>query len=592
MTVNNKPQEIDYGKLSQFQLVEKIKEQDKEIQKLKKRKKYGLVWDEERTKEVFEQEVQEKLPILKEVAKNEINDSDKSKPNNILIEGDNYHALSVLNYTHKGKIDVIYIDPPYNTGNNTWKYNNNFVDKDDDFRHSKWLSFMERRLKLAKKLLTKSGTIVVSIDDYEIHTLRLLMDEIFDARNRLSTITVVHNPRGRNDDKHFATMHEYMLIYSMNPDDADVGYFELTDKEIDTYKMRDDISNYLLVTYMRGGNNSDRHTRPKMFYPIYYNIKTEKFDSIQTKDTIKLLPINNSGDEKVWKWGKETFLKKKDTELVVRKIKNEYKIFKKRRLLNIVSKKPRSVWYDPRYDASSHGIMLLRNILRKKDTFPYPKSIWTTFDILKLLSKKESIILDFFAGSGTTGHAILQLNKEDSGNRKFILCTNNENNICTDVCYPRLKKIIKGYKNPKDVKVDGLGGNLKYFKTNFVDSKSTDQNKKIMVSQSTEMLCVKEDCFDLVMQGELFKIFKNHNGRYLGIVYNYDGIEPFKKAVLKLNKKINAYIFSLIDEINDGEFKEILSLIDLKPIPSAILNTYKRIFAYVKTTKLPRKTHK
>ena len=580
MAINGK---IDYKKWNKPELI-------KEIQKLNKRKKYGLIWDEERTKEVFEEEAQKKLPILKDVTKNGI--EDKSKPNNTLIEGDNYHALSVLNYTHKEKIDVIYIDPPYNTGNNTWKYNNNFVDKDDDFRHSKWLSFMKKRLKLAKKLLTKSGTIIVAIDDYEIHTLRLLMDEIFYEKNRLSTITVVHNPRGRNDDKHFATMHEYMLIYSMNPDYADVGYFDLTDEEISTYNLKDEISNYLLVTYMRGGNNSDRHTRPKMFYPIYYNTQTGKLDSVQTKRTVKLLPINNSGDEKVWKWGKETFLKKKDTELVVRKIKDKYKIFKKRRLLNITSKKPRSVWYDPRYDASSHGIMLLRSILRKKDTFPYPKSIWTTYDILKLLSKKESIILDFFAGSGTTGQAVLQLNKEDGGSRKFILCTNNENKICTDVCYPRLKKVIKGYKNTKGKKIEGLGGNLKYFKTSFVDYEPTDQNKKTMVEQSTEMLCLKEDCFELIKKGKQFKIFKNHEDEYLGIIYYYDGIEPFKKEILKLNKKINTYVFSLTDEIDDEEFENIRSLVTLKPIPSAILNVYKRIFAYVQTKKLPRETRK
>ena len=299
---------------------------------------------------------------------------------------------------------------------------------------------LDKRLKLAKKLLTKSGKIIVAIDDYEIHTLRLLMDEIFGEKNRLNTIVVVHNPRGRNDDTHFATMHEYMLIYSISPSNSDVGYFDLTDEDIDTYNMKDEISNYLLVTYMRGGNNSDRHTRPKMFYPIYYNPKTDKLDAVETRGSVKLLPINNSGDEKVWKWGKDTFLKKKDSELVVRHTKNKYKIFKKRRLLDITSKKPRSVWYDPRYDASSHGIILLRNILKKKDAFPYPKSLWTTYDILKLISKNNSIILDFFAGSGTTGHAVLQLNKEDGGNRKFILCTNNENNICTDVCYPRLKK--------------------------------------------------------------------------------------------------------------------------------------------------------
>ena len=572
MAANNKSRKTDYYDWSKSDLI-------KEIKKLEKRKKHGLIWDEERTKEIFEEELQKKLPVLKDVTKNEI--KDKSKPNNILIEGDNYHSLSVLNYTHKGKIDVIYIDPPYNTGSNTWKYNNNFVDKNDRFRHSKWLSFMNKRLRLAKKLLGKSGTIIVSIDDYEIHTLRLLMDELFIEKNRLGTITVVHNPRGRNDDKHFGTMHEYMLIYSMNPENADVGYFDLTEEDINKYNLEDEISNYLLVTYMRGGNNSDRHTRPTMFYPIYYDPKTDQLNIAKTSSSIKLLPINNSGDEKVWRWGKETFLRKKDTELMVRKIKGEYKIFKKRRLLNINSKKPRSVWYDPRYDASSHGIMLLRDILGKKHTFPYPKSIYTIYDILKLTSKKDSTILDFFAGSGTTGQAVLELNKEDNGSRKFILCTNNENKICTDICYPRIKKVIKGYKNSKGEKIKGLGGNLKYFKTLFVDSESTDQNKKIIIQQSTEMLCLKEDCFELVKQGKQFKIFKNFENKYLGIIYHYDGIDAVKKEIQKLCKKINIYVFSLDDIGVENDFETICHLVNLKPMPSIILNAYKRIFARV-----------
>ncbi len=576
MTSNKELQKFDYSSLSQSQLVERVKEKDRMIEKLARKKKYGLVWDEEKTKEIFENDVQKKLPVLKDITKNRIDD--KSKPNNILIEGDNYHALSVLNYTHPNSIDVIYIDPPYNTGNSTWKYNNNFVDKEDNFRHSKWLSFMKKRLKLAKRLLTKSGKIIVAIDDYEMHTLRLLMDEIFLEKNRLSTITVIHNPRGRNDDKHFATMHEYMLIYSMNPEKADVGYFDLTDEDINKYRMKDEISNYLLVSFMRGGNNSDRHTRPKMFYAIYYDLKTDKLDTAKANDAIKLLPINNLGEEKVWKWGKETFLEKKDTELVVRKTKDKYKIFKKRRLLNISSKKPRSVWYDPRYDASSHGIMLLRNILRKRDTFPYPKSLWTTYDILKLLSKRDSVILDFFAGSGTTGHAVLELNKADNGNRKFILCTNNENDICTEVCYPRIKKVIKGYKNLKGQKIDGLGGNLKYFKTDFVPSANTDKNKKKLMGKATEILCIKEDCFEQVKAATHYKIFKN-SSRHMAVLYDDAAIDPFKKEIRKRRIFTTVYTFSLDEYDKREEFEDVAEFVRLKPVPSELISAYGRIFS-------------
>ncbi|HOM78006.1 MAG TPA: site-specific DNA-methyltransferase, partial [bacterium] len=187
----------DYSKLSKEELIALV-------EKLESRKKYGLVWDEERTKEQFEKESENALPVLKEIKSKEIK-TDPTKPTNILIEGDNYHALSVLNYTHQGKIDVIYIDPPYNTGNKSWKYNNEYVEKDDAFKHSKWLSFMSKRLRLAKNLLKDDGIMMVAIDDYECHTLRLLIDEIFGEDNRLGTIVVVHNPGGRSDDKFIAT---------------------------------------------------------------------------------------------------------------------------------------------------------------------------------------------------------------------------------------------------------------------------------------------------------------------------------------------------------------------------------------------------
>ena len=184
---------MDYTNWSKEDLV-------KEIKKLKKRKKYGIVWDDEKTKEEFDKNSIGKFPILKEIKTKGIQ-TDNNSPTNILIEGDNYHTLSVLNYTHEKQVDVIYIDPPFNTGSTSWKYNNKFVERDDSFKHSKWLSFMKKRLNLSKHLLRKSGIIIVAIDDYEIHTLRLLLDEIFDEHNRLGTITVVHNPRGRNDDK-------------------------------------------------------------------------------------------------------------------------------------------------------------------------------------------------------------------------------------------------------------------------------------------------------------------------------------------------------------------------------------------------------
>lgn len=566
----NKTSKDDYNGWSQSDLI-------KEIGKLKKRKKYGLVWDEERVKEVFEEQVQEKLPILKEVIRNRI--TDKSKTNNILIEGDNYHALSVLNYTHKEKIDVIYIDPPFNTGSRDWKYNNNYINKDDSFKHSKWLSFISKRLKLAKKLLKNNGVLICAIDENELFNLGCLIEDIFYNYEK-HLITIIHNPRGVQGNN-FSYVNEF-VFFIFKKGQKLIGKLELDEPQTSNFR--------------NWGGESLRTDAKNCFYPIL--VKKNKivgFGDVLSEDVhpinrviidhdIKsIYPIDPQNIERKWRYARQTVEEIKSNLIV----KND-EIFIQKTLGSI-----KTVWQKKKYDSSIYGTQLINTIINNNN-FSYPKSLWLVQDCIKAIARnrKNSVILDFFAGSGTTGHAVLELNKEDKGSRKFILCTNNENNICTNICHPRLKKIIKGYTNSKGKKIEGLGGNFKYFKTSFVNSEPTDQNKKIMVKQSTEMICLKEDCFELVTEGKQFKIFKNYDDKYLGIIYYKGDIKSFKTKVKNLNKKINTYVFSFTDETNAEEFEDIKSLITLKPIPSSILNVYQRIFAYVKTTKLSRKSHK
>lgn len=180
----------------------------------------------------------------------------------------------------------------------------------------------------------------------------------------------------------------------------------------------------------------------------------------------------------------------------------------------------------------------------------------------------------------------MELNKLDGGDRKFILCTNDENGICTEVCYPRIKKVIQGYNNGKD-KIKGLDGNLKYYKTDFVDAKPTDRNKKKLVDKSTEMLCLKEDCFEEVKKDKDFRIFNNTQGKYLSIVYDDDGIEPFKKEVVKLKKKFVVYVFSLDESAREEEFEDVYRWVELKPIPAVILNVYNWLFGFLSNIRTP-----
>ncbi|MDD5639052.1 MAG: DNA methyltransferase, partial [Candidatus Pacebacteria bacterium] len=228
---------------------------------------------------------------------------------------------------------------------------------------------------------------------------------------------------------------------------------------------------------------------------------------------------------------------------------------------------------------NSEGTSQIKEILYPKDfSNMKPKPLSLIKFLLSTRADKNSIVMDFFAGTGTTAHAVLELNKEDGGNRQFILCTNNENNICTDVCYPRIKKVIEGYKNLKGEKVEGLGGNLKYFKTDFVDyHKPTDKNKINLTKQATEMLCIKEGTFERVVDNERFKIFKN-SSHYTGIIWDQTAISAFKKAIKDIKAKFSVYIFSLGNETFDEEFKDIKQKVQLSPIPEAILRVYRRIF--------------
>jgi len=301
-----------------------------------------------------------------------------------------------------------------------------------------------------------------------------------------------------------------------------------------------------------------------------------------------VFPIKYKGEEiwpkKQWLWSKERIeIAMKNNEIVFRKNNDKWSVRFKGYLLdeggNMRKGKPLSI-IDGIY--TQEGTKELKELFDGETVYPFPKPINLMKNLINIFinkkSTKNSIILDFFAGSGTTGHAVLELNKDDNGTRQFILCTNNEENICTEVCYPRLKKVINGYTNHSGEKIVGNKSNLKYFKTNFIDSEPTDKNKKKLVEQSTEMLCLKENCFDEIKQTKTYSLFKNHEEKYMGIVYDDSGIEPCKKQIKSLNKKFSVYIFSLDDSAREEEFEDMKDRVDLKPIPQVILNVYRSIF--------------
>ena len=372
--------------------------------------------------------------------------------NGLLINSENFQALQLLQEKYKNRVNGIYIDPPYNAKSSEILYKNTYKD-------SSWNSFIHNRVSSSYNLLQEDSIFQFAIDDYEVHNSILLLNQIFGSENHLGNVTVMHNPRGRNDDKFYGTAHEYMLTYSKNSDLAEIGLFPLTDDDREQYRQSDGLSNFTTVSFIRTGNNSRRFERPNLFYPIYVKPDTLELSTERKDGWIETLPIVGDQD-RTWRWGVETFELKKDTEIVCKYDPsgyNGYKLYKKRRDEG-VGKKPKTVWFDSKYDASTHGIMYLRKLYGEKDLFSYPKSINTVFDTLTISSKSDSIILDYFAGSGTTADAIIKLNKKDGeeGERKYILC--EMGNYFDSVTRTRVEKVIhsQDWRDGKPVSRNGV----------------------------------------------------------------------------------------------------------------------------------------
>lgn len=587
-----------------------------ELEKLSKRKKYGLVWEEEKTKEKFEAEAEGKLPVLVEDKRKEIYTGEE-KPTHILIEGDNYHALSVLNYTHAKNIDIIYIDPPYNTGENDFKYNDKFVDKEDGFRHSKWLSFMSKRLKLAKNLLKDTGVIIIHIDENEYDSLNLLLEnEIFQEKNNLGTIVWnKKNPKG--DAKGVSTMHEYIFCYAKNKEAFLKLKGALTRKKPNAIE----ILKKAKSLFSKIGKSAIPDEILNVIKPFNYSKEILKdfivkydLELVNREFQAWMAAQDFSGGEKAYKFIDEKGDVFRGVSMAwpnKEKAPADYFI----PLIHPVTKKKCSIpdrgWRNPSSTMKSllkKGLILFgedekrqpeRKYLLKENmfentpslynfggsddeffkqvgvNFPYAKPVEVAKYLLSSIHPSPKIILDFFAGSGTTLHAVLDLNENT---KQCILVTNDENKICTEVCYPRVKKVIQGYKNLKGEKINGYGGNLKFYKTDFVGSEPTHRNKKLLTDKSIEMLCIKENTFEEVInKKDIISIFKSKE-RYTAILFDEMKMEEFKNEIRKLDMPVSIYVFSLEGDDFKEEFATLNQDITLCSIPEVILKVYRRIF--------------
>ncbi|MGG7438884.1 DNA methyltransferase [Chryseobacterium arthrosphaerae] len=386
---------------------------------------------------------------------------------NLIIKGNNLLALHSLKKEFAGKVKLIYIDPPYNTRTdaNTFKYNNSF-------NHSSWLTFMKNRLEIAKLLLREDGIIFIDIDHYELFYLGIVADEVFGYENRLGVLAVVHNLKGRYNE-FFSPAHENKIVYAKNISRAKIKEYSHDNSK--DYPLEDDISKYKLVGLQRTGDGSKREDRPNLFYPIYYNPIDDLISLVENEGYIKILPIDDSGTERRWRWGKEKVLSEWRTELTVKKIQGSYKIYSK---IRIKGDKPKSLWMKPEYSGTT-ATNDLKQLLGDK-FFSYPKSIELVKDSIQISTDENDIILDFFGGSGTTAHAVLQLNKEDGGNRQFILC--EQMDYVETITAKRAYKVIEQNQSNSFVYLE-----LKKYNQTFIEKIEEAKEEKTLLQIWEEM---------------------------------------------------------------------------------------------------------
>lgn len=553
--------------MSEFNIDELLKKLNELEAELKSAKKYGLIWDKEHTQEEVVKQCETLIPVLKPINEKAIQNGEQ---NNIIIEGDNFHSLSALNFVLKGRVDIIYIDPPYNTGNEDFVYNDRFVNSDDGYKHSKWLSFMNRRLKLARDLLSDKGCIFLSIDDNEQANLKLLCDSIFGESNFIACVCR-QAIKGGSRSVNIKTVHDYVLIYAKSFNNLTT--FTGHEKEAMVLNLEDEKGPYARGRELnKWGAGSRREDSPTMWF------------SIKGPNGEEVYPIRNDGSEGRWRWGKAKLLKAVEDGEVIFEPRGDgtYIVYEKVRG-NKNSTDQFNTWFADNYINAKGSESVKKIFGTMMSVFDYAKPVELISELLFMANNKKALILDFFAGSGTTGQAVLELNKSDNGERRFILCTNNENKICEDITYPRLKTVITGKRNDGSIYSDGIPANLYYFKTDFIkDEANVEQAKYSLVERVDSLLCIAENIFNEVERNDYSSHYMSGN-KHLFIYneyYNERKFSEFKERVENAFGDRIVYIFSSDNEISS----ELISgnNIIVKAIPSKIYEIYKEISESIK----------
>lgn len=586
-------------------------------------KQYGLVWEDK--PEDVERDMLTMLPVLQEVPERRILAKDFTQqaaqvdinpigapelfddpgiypeespspsgegrggvPNHILIEGDNLHALTALTFTHEGRIDVMYFDPPYNTGKKDFRYNDHFVDKEDTYRHSKWLSFMQKRLNIAHRLLNEKGILFISIDDNESAQLKLLLDEIFNESNLIAEF-IHKNNSNKNQAKLVGISTEYMYCYAKDKSQLKGLEWKVSKKGAK------EVALVFKRLKKQGLSLDEIDLEIKLMYqrPKYSHLS--RWNKVNEIGVFKDADLSREGGPKDYTinhpetgtpctipdrgWGKSY------DELI--RLQKENLIWYGDEgtppgMIDYITSDDLTVPDSFLYFDNSIDTKWQKDVFGKL-IFDNPKPLEMIKMVIELQTKKDLTILDMFAGSGTTLHAAIELNNEDRGNRQCILVTNNENNICEEVTYERNKRVIQGYTNTKGMQVSGLtNNNLRYYKTAFVSRERTTKNKKQLTLLATELLCIKEDIYseltrinDFIFDPKTARCFSD-KGRFLLVIYDEEIIEQLVPVITGIDtkSKIKVYVFAPGQYPFTEEFEEVLHKVELGALPDAIYKAY------------------
>ena len=546
------------------------------VQLFDQQRRYGLVWEDK--PEAVEETLRQYLPVLEEVPARYLPPAEVSAPAHTLIEGDNLHALTVLSYTHAAQVDVIYIDPPYNTGNRDFIYNDRFVDREDGYRHSKWLSFMAKRLKLAKTLLKETGVIFISIDDNEQAQLKLLCDEVFGEENFVANVVWQKKYAGSNDHKTIAPMHDFLVTYRKS-ESWQRRLVARSDKNNSQYRHEDAKGVYRADNYTC---NKSADERPNLYYPV---LNPNTGEEIWPKRTA------------VWRYSKERHAQNVAENAVYwgKDGKGKTPAFKRYRdsLAGGGGTVP-NTWWD--HEFAGHNDQAKKEILElfadadKSQLFSTPKPTLLIQRVMQIAAGPNALILDFFAGSGTTLHATMALNAEDGGSRRCILVTNNENNICEQVTYERNRRVIQGYTTPKGAAVPGLAHNsLRYYRCVApVPRTPTLRHRRELVRRATDLLCLKENCHEPLPgtpADGAFRAFGSPTGATV-IVYDDLAVEAAAAFVAALPVPPAAppgqpwcavYVFAPGSYAYQEEFGAVAPRVRLSALPEALYRAWQHL---------------